>query len=196
MSCLIGQLLQMTRLEQGTVPLCLEEADLGDLAEVVCEEQRAVHPECTIETWLEPGVTAWFDVTLITRALQNLLENAYRYGGPRITVEVRREREDVALSVFDDGPGIPEDQQQRIWKRFYRVETARSGGQGTGLGLPMVAQIASMHGGEASVESRPGWGDTLYPALSGCAGRPETSRGKRLKIFRVFNVLLILISYT
>lgn len=168
MSGLIGQLLQMTRLEQGTVPLCLEEANLGDLAEVVCEEQRAVHPECTIETWLEPGVTAWFDVTLITRALQNLLENAYRYGGPRITVEVRCEREDVALSVFDDGPGIPEDQQQRIWKRFYRVETARSGGQGTGLGLPMVAQIASMHGGEASVESRPGWGTRFtlrFPAV-------------------------------
>ena len=168
MSDLIGQLLQMTRLEQGTAPLCLEEADLGALAEVVCEEQRAVHPECTIETWLEPGVTAWFDVTLITRALQNLLENAYRYGGPRITVEVRREWENVALSVFDNGAGIPKDQQQLIWQRFYRMESARSTGQGTGLGLPLVAQIAAMHGGTADVDSRPGWGTRFalrFPAV-------------------------------
>lgn len=157
-SNLIGQLLQMTRLEQGTVSICREEADLSELAEVVCEEQRTVHPERSIETWLEPGVCTYFDVTLITRVLQNLLANACQYGGPRIMVEVRRARDSVELSVFDNGKGIAPEEQQKIWKRFYRVQTARSAGEGTGLGLPMVAQIVQLHGGTVELDSRDGWG--------------------------------------
>ena len=157
-SNLIGQLLQMTRLEQGTVSICREEADLSELAEVVCEEQRTVHPERSIETWLEPGVCTYFDVTLITRVLQNLLANACQYGGPRIMVEVRRARDSVELSVFDNGKGIAPEEQQKIWKRFYRVQTARSAGEGTGLGLPMVAQIVQLHGGTVELDSRAGWG--------------------------------------
>lgn len=157
-SNLIGQLLQMTRLEQGTVSICREEADLCELAEVVCEEQRTVHPERSIETWLEPGVCTYFDVTLITRVLQNLLANACQYGGPRIMVEVRRARDSVELSVFDNGKGIAPEEQQKIWKRFYRVQTARSAGEGTGLGLPMVAQIVQLHGGTVELDSRAGWG--------------------------------------
>lgn len=157
-SNLIGQLLQMTRLEQGTMSICREEADLSELAEVVCEEQRTVHPERSIETWLEPGVCTYFDVTLITRVLRNLLANACQYGGSRIMVEVRRARDSVELSVFDNGKGIAPEEQQKIWKRFYRVQTARSAGEGTGLGLPMVAQIVQLHGGTVELDSRAGWG--------------------------------------
>ena len=157
-SNLIGQLLQMTRLEQGTVTICREEADLSELAEVVCEEQRTVHPERSIETWLEPNVLACFDVTLITRVLQNLLANACQYGGSRIVVEVCSARDCVVLSVFDNGEGIAPEEQEKVWKRFYRVQTARSAGQGTGLGLPMVAQIVELHGGTVELDSRAGWG--------------------------------------
>lgn len=157
LSRLTSQLLQMTRMEQGTAHISQEEADLSALAEVICEEQRTVCPDRQIRTRLEPETMAWFDVTLMTRALQNLLENACRYGGRQITVEVRREGADAVLAVHDDGPGIPREQQDKIWGRFYRCEAARTG-EGTGLGLPMVAQIAALHGGAAWVESRPGFG--------------------------------------
>ena len=157
-SGLIGQLLQMTRMEQGTAKLSAEQADLSELAEVVCEEQCTVYPDRDIRTRLQPHVMAWFDVTLMTRVLQNLLENACRYGGEQITVEVRQEQDEAVLSVLDNGEGIPEDQQEKIWKRFYRCESSRSGGQGTGLGLPMVAQIIAMHGGTVTVNSTQGLG--------------------------------------
>lgn len=157
-SGLIGQLLQMTRMEQGTAKLSAEQADLSELAEVVCEEQCTVYPDRDIRTRLQPHVMAWLDVTLMTRVLQNLLENACRYGGEQITVEVRQEQDEAVLSVLDNGEGIPEDQQEKIWKRFYRCESSRSGGQGTGLGLPMVAQITAMHGGTVTVSSTQGLG--------------------------------------
>lgn len=157
-SHLIAQLLQMTRMEQGTAQISPEQADLSELAEVVCEEQCTVYPDRQIRTRLQLHVMAWFDVALMTRVLQNLLENACRYGGEQITVEVKQEQEQAVLTVFDNGLGIPEDQQEKIWKRFYRCETARSAGQGTGLGLPMVAQITALHGGTVTVDSKPGWG--------------------------------------
>ena len=70
----------------------------------------------------------------------------------------RRARDSVELSVFDNGKGIAPEEQQKIWKRFYRVQTARSAGEGTGLGLPMVAQIVQLHGGTVELDSRAGWG--------------------------------------
>ena len=69
---------------------------------------------------------------------------------------------DVAmLAVRDDGIGIAPEQQERIWQRFYQVDPARSGGEGTGLGLYMVRQIARLHGGTAEVNSAPGQGSTF-----------------------------------
>lgn len=161
-SRLTGQLLQMTRLEQGTVPLCLEQADLSALVEVVCQEQQDLWTDKTICATVGEEVMAQFDVTLMTRVLQNLLENACRYGGTHITVQVEQTQEQVVLSVFDDGPGIPLEQQDKIWKRFYRVESARSDGQGTGLGLPMVAQIVQLHGGTITLNSGVAYGGTVF----------------------------------
>ena len=74
---------------------------------------------------------------------------------------VRRTGSCAVLSVSDDGAGIPPDQQEKIWQRFYQVDAARSGGEGTGLGLYMVRQIARLHGGTAEVESVPGQGSTF-----------------------------------
>lgn len=65
------------------------------------------------------------------------------------------------LAVRDDGIGIAPEQQERIWQRFYQVDPARSGGEGTGLGLYMVRQIARLHGGTAEVDSAPGQGSTF-----------------------------------
>lgn len=103
------------------------------------------------------------DVILMTRLLNNLISNAFRYGsdGGHVRVTVRRTGSCAVLSVSDDGAGIPPDQQEKIWQRFYQVDAARSGGEGTGLGLYMVRQIARLHGGTAAVESAPGQGSTF-----------------------------------
>lgn len=166
---LIAQLLQMTRLEQGTQRANFEQADLSGLVEVLCAEQPALPHGVTIRADVQPGVEAWLDVTLISRLLQNLIDNAARYGreNGHIWVTLRRVEGEVLLSVRDDGIGIPADRLERIWQRFYQVESARGAGGGAGLGLTMVRQIAALHGGTVTVDSREGEGSCFtlrFPA--------------------------------
>lgn len=156
MSGLIAQLLQMTRLEQGTQRAAFEHADLSALTEVICEETPTA--DAVLQIDIQPDIEADFDVTLVSRLLQNLLNNAVRYGGGHIWVTLRRDGADAVLSVRDDGAGIPADLQDKIWQRFYQADASRSGENGAGLGLPMVRQIAALHGGTVSLTSAPGKG--------------------------------------
>ena len=160
MSDLIAQLLQMTRLEQGTQSISMEQADISSLVEVICEEQPALPRGITLQADIQPEIEAWFDVTLMSRLLQNLINNAARYGreNGHIWVVLRCVEEKVILSVRDDGIGIPADRLDKIWKRFYQVESARGAESGAGLGLTMVRQIAELHGGTVTVDSREGEG--------------------------------------
>lgn len=156
MSGLIAQLLQMTRLEQGTQRAAFEHADLSALTEVICKETPTA--DAVLQTDIQPDIEADFDVTLVSRLLQNLLNNAVRYGGGHIWVTLRRDGADAVLSVRDDGAGIPADLQDKIWQRFYQADASRSGENGAGLGLPMVRQIAALHGGTVSLTSALGKG--------------------------------------
>ena len=168
MSRLITQLLHITRLEQGTQKLETESADLSELARSVCTAQAQLAPRGITLTCDTPDpVTLPLDVTLMTRLLNNLISNAFRYGrdGGHTAVSVVREGDTAVLSVADDGIGIPPALQERIWQRFYQVDPARSGSEGTGLGLFMVRQIARLHGGTAEVSSIPGQGSTFTVRL-------------------------------
>ena len=109
MSRLIGQLLHITRLEQGTQKLQLETADLSQLVEVLCEEQAHLAPEgTTLAVHTQPDLLVNGDVTWLSRLLTNLISNAYRYGKPNghVWVDLRREGQWAVLSVRDDGSGI------------------------------------------------------------------------------------------
>lgn len=160
MSTMIGQLLQMTRLEQGTQQVVFEQTDLSELVEVMCAEQPVSEKGILMETDIQKEVEAWFDVTLMSRLLQNLLNNAVRYGreNGHIWVTLRKNRDEVTLAVRDDGIGIPADKLEKIWQRFYRADNARGTESGTGLGLTMVRQIALLHGGHMTAESIEGAG--------------------------------------
>ena len=169
MSSLVAQLLQMTRLDQGTHPASMEDADLSELVTVLCQEQPDLPYGITIQADVQPEVHALFDVTLMSRLLQNLLTNAARYGreNGHIWVTLRSLEGQIYLSVRDDGIGIPADRLEKIFQRFYQVDPSRSGSGGTGLGLTMVRQIAELHGGEVTVESREGVGSCFtlrFPA--------------------------------
>ena len=169
MSDMIARLLQMTRLEQGTQRIAMEHADISSLVEVICGEQPQLPQGITLQSDIQPDVEAWFDVTLMSRLLQNLINNATQYGreNGHIWVVLRRMEGDVVLSVRDDGIGIPAEQLDKIWQRFYQVEPARGAEGGAGLGLPMVQQIAALHGGTVTVDSREGEGSCFtlrFPA--------------------------------
>jgi len=104
------------------------------------------------------------DEDLLVTALRNLLDNAVAYSPEktRVTVATRRVRDVIELSVSDQGIGIPERDLERIFERFYRVDTARSRVTGgTGLGLAIVKHVTSAHGGRVTVTSKEGAGSTF-----------------------------------
>ena len=128
-------------------------------------------------------------MTLVSRLLQNLIGNAVRYGRQdgHIWVSLRREQADAVLAVRDDGIGIAQEQQEKIWQRFYQVEPSRSGQAGTGLGLTMVRQIAALHGGAVSLDSAPGVGSCFTFRFSDRTAR----RGQRKPSIKNFSENLL-----
>jgi two-component system phosphate regulon sensor histidine kinase PhoR len=101
------------------------------------------------------------DESLVAQALSNLLDNAVKYTPERgrVGLDIVIEGETLRIDVSDDGPGIPREHQQRIFERFYRVDSARSRAVGgTGLGLSIVKHAAALHGGQVVLESEPGRG--------------------------------------
>lgn len=110
------------------------------------------------------GLLVEGDRTLLVTALSNLLANAVAYSAPHSPVSVSRRVTDgmVEIAVTDCGIGIAEDEQHRVFERFYRADRARSRATGgTGLGLAIVKHVAANHGGEVTLWSRPGTGSTF-----------------------------------
>jgi signal transduction histidine kinase len=104
------------------------------------------------------------DARLVESAIANLIQNALRYSGStEVEISVERTADGkAAISVIDHGIGIPEACQPRLFERFYRVDKDRSRALGgTGLGLAIVKHIAQLHGGQATVSSKPGEGATF-----------------------------------
>ncbi|HJC46563.1 MAG TPA: HAMP domain-containing histidine kinase [Candidatus Lachnoclostridium pullistercoris] len=167
MSLLISRLLDITRLDLGTQKLKIEETDLSEMARVLCEEQDTGGRGITLEYEIEDGIVIPADPFLLSRVIVNLLENGRKYGKENGHIRLRLFRQDreAVLTVADDGIGIAPENQEKIWQRFYQVNPSRGEGSGLGLGLSMVRQIVSLHGGQISVESRPGQGSTFTVRL-------------------------------
>ena len=176
MAELISQLLQMTRMDQGTEQVRLEPTDLTELVRTLCDEQGERRKQLIQD--LQEHVTARADGTLLTRLVQNLLDNAWKYGKPggNVWVTLRAQAGEIRLTVRDEGPGIPKEQQDRIWQRFYQVDPARGRDRGAGLGLSIVRQIARLHGGTVTLESAPGAGSAFTLHLPAAEGLPEPGK--------------------
>ena len=168
MSALVKSLLEITRMDQGTQKVSFEYADLSELVGVVCEEQALVARNgIRLETDIRPEIFCEMDVFLITRVLQNLIDNAYQFGreGGLIRVSLARTSGGAAITVADDGIGIAPDQLDNIFKRFYQADESRRNETGMGLGLSMVEQIVHLHGGTIDVNSTLGAGTTFVVYL-------------------------------
>lgn len=161
MAELIQQLLSITRLDQGTEGLRLEPLDLAALVEGVCAEQ----PYPRQRLFCQVGGAVWVrgDAGLLRRLLQNLIDNGFKYGTPQghVWVTLEGKGNTARLQVRDDGIGIPEDQQEKVWQRFYQMDPSRREGGGAGLGLAMVKKIAQLHGGTVTLDSAPGRGSAF-----------------------------------
>ncbi|MBC6460961.1 sensor histidine kinase [Actinomadura sp. HBU206391] len=125
-----------------------------DLAGLATDQARGRRTE--IHRNLVPGVTVVGVSMQLSRLLGNLLDNAEAHAESRIDIEVRREGDDAVVTVTDDGPGIAPKEREQVFRRFTRLDTARSRqAGGTGLGLAIARDIARAHGGTLTVEDSP-----------------------------------------
>ncbi|MEE0698745.1 MAG: HAMP domain-containing sensor histidine kinase, partial [Oscillospiraceae bacterium] len=164
MSALVNQLLNITRMDQGTHKISLERANFSELVEVVCDEAAvASGRDIELEKDIAPGVYADMDVGLMARLVQNLVENAVKSTaeGGRVSVRLASDGQKLTFSVSDNGIGIDKKDLPHIWERFWQADSSRGVDRGSGLGLAMVKQIADAHGGKLGVESSPGEGSTF-----------------------------------
>ena len=131
--------------------------------------------EMDIVARVDDDLKVYGDSELLVTAVRNLIGNAVAYSaeGTRVGVGSRRVGDIIEISVTDQGIGIPPAEQQRIFERFYRVDTARSRATGgTGLGLSIVKHICANHGGDVTVWSEEGRGSTFTMRLPAAAERP------------------------
>jgi two-component system, OmpR family, osmolarity sensor histidine kinase EnvZ len=105
----------------------------------------------------------------LRRAIGNLVDNALRHAGEPVEVALRREGASIVIEVLDRGPGIPADQAERLKRPFTRLDEARGGSGGAGLGLAIVARVARAHGGRLELAARTGGGLAARLVLSATA---------------------------
>jgi signal transduction histidine kinase len=155
---LVSQLLDLSRLESGAVPLQRRVFEVRPILEEAASLSRLHTPGVEVAVAVDgPSPHVHGDPERIHQVVANLVENAVRYSPPGSTVELRASNghNAVTIEVSDEGPGIPEEEAQRVFERFYRADPARSSRHGgAGLGLAIARWIVDLHGGVIRAEQR------------------------------------------
>ena len=141
-----------------------------------CVVQRVAEASVTVETDLGEDCFVLCDLEDFSQILRNLMENAIKYNVPggSVAVTTRREGDSVLLEVADTGLGIPEEDRERIFQRFYRVDKARSrAAGGSGLGLSIVMDTVRLHGGTVDVKAGEEGGTVFTVSLPAWRGEEE-----------------------
>jgi signal transduction histidine kinase len=161
---MVESLLDFGRMEAGRHVYHMEDADAAELVRRVVDEFReeASTNAHRVELDMPPGERRIRgDREAITRALRNLLENAVKYSPQSSTVKVlvESQRGHLAISVEDQGAGIPKHEQRQVFRKFVRGASSRTlNVKGSGIGLSMVDHIVKAHGGRVALQSEPGRG--------------------------------------
>ena len=165
MISLVDDIMRLSKLDEEKGFPEPEDLDLYSLAEEVLESLKAQADKRNISLRLtgSPALVQGV-LPVLQEMLYNLVDNAIKYNreGGSVTVHVQQEEDRVSLSVADTGIGIPPQEQERVFERFYRVDKSHSKRiGGTGLGLSIVKHGAQMHGAALRLESTPGKGTTV-----------------------------------
>jgi two-component system phosphate regulon sensor histidine kinase PhoR len=162
---IVQELLDLSKIESGRVPLNRTATDPRTLAEAAIERMRLQAGRAGIEIQTDlpenlPRVNA--DSSRIEQVIVNLLHNAIKFTNPggRIKISAGIDGHSVLFSVEDNGIGISKNDLERIFERFYKTDRARASG-GTGLGLSIARHIVESHGGSIWATSQPGKGSTF-----------------------------------
>jgi len=176
MTQMVQELLELSRIESGQVPLRLQPVSV---AEVVAPPTERLRPQAeraglALSLAIPPGLPPVLaDAERVQQVVTNLVHNAIKFtpAGGQVTVSAAAQRGEVVISVRDTGVGIPAADLPRIFERFYKADRARRRG-GTGLGLAIAKHIVQGHGGRLWAESREGHGSTFYFSLQAAGHGP------------------------
>jgi two-component system sensor histidine kinase SenX3 len=163
---MVGELIELSRL-QGAEPLPdLESVDVDSVVGEALSRYKvaADNADIAITTDAPTGYRVLGDQPLLVTAIANLVSNAIAYSpkGSPVSISRRRRGDNIEIAVTDRGIGIERDDQERVFERFFRVDTARSRATGgTGLGLAIVKHVAANHNGSIRLWSQPGTGSTF-----------------------------------
>ena len=165
-SKIIDDLLSLVKMDKSAAEMNITQVSINGLLELILKRIRPIAKKRNVELILESirEVSAEVDEVKLSLALNNLVENAVKYniedGWVRVTLDA--DHKYFYIKVADSGIGIPEEFQDRIFERFYRVDKARSRETGgTGLGLAITKSVILMHQGTIKLESKEGEGTTF-----------------------------------
>jgi len=164
---LVGNLLDMTRLESGALSLAREPADIQDVIGAALDQLGSRLGNCPVSVHIESDLPLVpIDFVLIVHVLVNIIDNAMKYSPDDAPIEIlaRLKEQIVEIEIYDRGLGIPQEDLERVFEKFYRVHRPESI-TGTGLGLSISKGIVEAHGGKIWAHNRPGGGSILTLAL-------------------------------
>ncbi len=155
LSRFVGNLLDMTKIEGGTIQASTEKVDVADVVAAAVRRARQAWPQRVINTSVGADIpNATGDAALLEQLVFNLLDNANKYSGPESVtkVSVNKTEAGISLEVEDQGQGIPKEDLERVFEKFYRVKAGDGRAPGTGLGLAICRGIVKTMGG--TIEAR------------------------------------------
>jgi len=166
----VEAILDLTRIESAQMPLQKVSKDINSTILEAVESKRflALEKDIDIRTQLEPLFSVKFDVKLIRRVIANIVENAIKYSPPNthIVVQSREENNWIKVSVADEGQGISENDQKKVFEKFFRCDNSREQAtKGTGLGLYLVKYFVELHEGMVELKSELGKGSVFTISL-------------------------------
>lgn len=159
MSTLVNDLLEISKFDAQKVHFDMSSFPIDTVIKraIAILKPQLDEKKLTVKTIISNKIPQCYgDEDRIEQVIHNLLENAIRYSpqGVKLLIDARLLKNEIVVEVTDNGPGIPKDEQQRVWERFYRVDKDRSRGNGgTGLGLAIVKEIIDRHGGQVYIDS-------------------------------------------
>jgi signal transduction histidine kinase len=180
---LVSQLLDLSRLESGVVPLQLDVVPARAFLDAVLQDARVHGPkDIELESSIEPAnLMLHADAERLHQVVGNLVANAMRHSPPgaRVSITARADTGGTIIEVTDQGSGIPEEERGRVFERFYRSDAARASSDGgSGLGLAIARWIVDLHGGEIHAAAN-------YP--NGCrmvVSLPHPAKGQQAAAIR------------
>jgi signal transduction histidine kinase len=164
---MVSELLDVTRIHADHLQLHCLPLNLAVLVAEIAEQQRAANPDRAIDLHADQPAPILGDAQRLGQVFSNLLDNGLKYspaGGP-VVIRLERQGDDVQVTVQDQGIGIPESEQERLFERYYRGPSGAPRFQGLGVGLYISHQIVVRHGGRMWVRGAEGVGSTFGVVL-------------------------------